>query len=570
MIKSGATARIVVKLNLTKAVDDVIFTLKSRGAKVQKTLTNDNNGVFLIDLNQAETESLVGSVQLEAQINYTDLSVAKTQIDSLYVNDTLATKKITDNAPTDADIDVILEQIKGDVALIISPESSQELIDAVTALFQATKQEADTVYEAYERGDLKGDKGDPGDQGEPGQDGYTPVRGTDYWTAEDVASMESDVERHMEGVFVPQTRKIANLALSEDITATQLSDKIATLAKTWQNLMQNNSGLPYLFSQVYSQYQINNFLAGKQDKPLATVEETPTNVYANVGDILEFKVISYTTTTLYYQWQVSTNGTTWSDISGATSATYQYTVVAGDYNKQFRCRISTDSAPNVVTGGYYMIKIAEYPVNDVKVNNVSVLQYGEANIDLTTYPQVWTGQATPPTNPFSGLKVGDFYFCFSDTFLGMYVCAEITTSVTWERVDNLVDDVQMNSTSVVSNGVADIPIATFDITSPASTGHLGVVKGRQALGTYIANDGAIAIYPSVATLVKTGTDNSRPLTSKLADATAFYGLAKVAGDTTQQNYAVDDAMYGMGYYTDDAKQAIQQMIGILSVQGVGF
>lgn len=139
-----------------------------------------------------------------------------------------------------------------------------------------------------------------------------------------------------------------------------------------------------------------------------------------------------------------------------------------------------------------------------------------------------------------------------------------------DLVSGLVNDVQIDGTSIVNNGVANVPIATHDTTSPASTGHLGVVKGRQALGTYIAQDGAVAIYPSVATLVKTGTDNSRPLTSKLADATAFYGLAKVAGDTTQQNYAVDDATYGIGHYTDDAKQAIQQMIGILSVQGVGF
>ena len=31
----------------------------------------------------------------------------------------------------------------------------------------------------------QGPKGDPGIQGPAGQDGYTPVRGTDYWTAAD-------------------------------------------------------------------------------------------------------------------------------------------------------------------------------------------------------------------------------------------------------------------------------------------------------------------------------------------------------------------------------------------------
>ena len=39
----------------------------------------------------------------------------------------------------------------------------------------------------------KGDKGDPGDKGDTGADGYTPVKGTDYWTDEDKAEIINDV-----------------------------------------------------------------------------------------------------------------------------------------------------------------------------------------------------------------------------------------------------------------------------------------------------------------------------------------------------------------------------------------
>ena len=39
---------------------------------------------------------------------------------------------------------------------------------------------------------LKGDKGDKGDTGPAGADGYTPVRGTDYWTEADKAEMVAD------------------------------------------------------------------------------------------------------------------------------------------------------------------------------------------------------------------------------------------------------------------------------------------------------------------------------------------------------------------------------------------
>lgn len=43
-----------------------------------------------------------------------------------------------------------------------------------------------------DKGD-KGDKGNPGGKGDPGADGYTPVKGTDYWTSDDKAEIVNDV-----------------------------------------------------------------------------------------------------------------------------------------------------------------------------------------------------------------------------------------------------------------------------------------------------------------------------------------------------------------------------------------
>lgn len=40
---------------------------------------------------------------------------------------------------------------------------------------------------------LHGERGEKGDKGDPGADGYTPVKGTDYWTASDKAEIVSDV-----------------------------------------------------------------------------------------------------------------------------------------------------------------------------------------------------------------------------------------------------------------------------------------------------------------------------------------------------------------------------------------
>ena len=52
---------------------------------------------------------------------------------------------------------------------------------------------------------LKGEKGDPGDEGipgepgRPGEDGYTPVRGTDYWTEADKAEIKGYVDEAILG-----------------------------------------------------------------------------------------------------------------------------------------------------------------------------------------------------------------------------------------------------------------------------------------------------------------------------------------------------------------------------------
>lgn len=63
----------------------------------------------------------------------------------------------------------------------------------------------------------KGDKGDPGANGANGEDGYTPLRGTDYWTEADKAEILKDVLEQfptggcieVSGATVGQTVKIS-------------------------------------------------------------------------------------------------------------------------------------------------------------------------------------------------------------------------------------------------------------------------------------------------------------------------------------------------------------------------
>ena len=44
----------------------------------------------------------------------------------------------------------------------------------------------------------RGDKGEKGEKGDVGEDGYTPVRGKDYWNDEDKAQMSEDVDAAVE------------------------------------------------------------------------------------------------------------------------------------------------------------------------------------------------------------------------------------------------------------------------------------------------------------------------------------------------------------------------------------
>jgi len=118
-------------------------------------------------------------------------------------------------------------------------------------------------------------------------------------------------------------------------------------------------------------------------------------------------------------------------------------------------------------------------------------------------------------------------------------------------VDVPVDDVQIDGTSIVNNGVASIPIGTGTA--------LGVVKGWPGGGTQILADGRIATNQANVGEIKAGTINYKPITPANQYASIFYGLAKSAGDTTQS--ASSNAI---GTYTDEAKSAIQTMLDVPS------
>ena len=112
-----------------------------------------------------------------------------------------------------------------------------------------------------------------------------------------------------------------------------------------------------------------------------------------------------------------------------------------------------------------------------------------------------------------------------------------------------VDDVQINGQSIVQDGVANVPIA--------GSQQLGAVRVNSDYGIAINSSGRINVATSTENDVKGGVNQYKPITPKFQHNATFYGLAKSAGDTTQSQ-----SSNAVGVYTEEAKIAIQKMLGL--------
>jgi hypothetical protein len=110
-----------------------------------------------------------------------------------------------------------------------------------------------------------------------------------------------------------------------------------------------------------------------------------------------------------------------------------------------------------------------------------------------------------------------------------------------------VTDVQVNGTSVVSDGVANVPLA--------GANDAGAIKVN-GLGLAMLSSGLLAISKASDSEVKAGSHNYSPIVPSQQGKAVFYGLAKAAGDSTQSA-----SSNPVGTYTDAAKAAIQAMLG---------
>ena len=117
-----------------------------------------------------------------------------------------------------------------------------------------------------------------------------------------------------------------------------------------------------------------------------------------------------------------------------------------------------------------------------------------------------------------------------------------------------IEDVQVNGASVVSNGVANVPVAALNT--------FGVVKADSYFGVYTDANGRMVTNPSDSGTVKLGVNAYRPLVPSYQHMSTFYGLAKAAG--ADERFST----LSVGQYTEAAKSAISTMLnGSVSVTG---
>ena len=116
-----------------------------------------------------------------------------------------------------------------------------------------------------------------------------------------------------------------------------------------------------------------------------------------------------------------------------------------------------------------------------------------------------------------------------------------------------VTDVQVNGTSVVTSGVANVPVA--------SDSDFGVIKTGTSQGVEVS-DGVIRVGYAGPATIKTGSNLRQPIVPYYQQNATFYGLAKAAG------YDEKNSTNAVGTYTESAKSAINEMLnGAVSVSG---
>ena len=184
-MKQGTTYKLIVSIDKVTdidTVDSVIFTFAdfSKTKILQKTYPADVKYIekkFNIFLTQEDTVSLAGKGYVEAQINFKNKSVAKTEISRYSSKDTLATEFVEGNTPNDLELNSINLDIEGELiyaGFTFIPNVSESGEISWSNNGDLKNPEPRNIKGPQGERGPQGKKGEKGDKGDTGADGYSP------------------------------------------------------------------------------------------------------------------------------------------------------------------------------------------------------------------------------------------------------------------------------------------------------------------------------------------------------------------------------------------------------------
>ena len=145
-MKAGATYNLMIKVpDVTDSsmdiISKIIFTLQNNaGNQIQKVYPDEvtlMQDIFIVPLSQDDTETLVGMVKLEAQINYANNAVQKSYLKTFSISETLATEKVEGGKPDSVhNLELLLKIIGSDTLVVdINPELAEQLITEINKIY---------------------------------------------------------------------------------------------------------------------------------------------------------------------------------------------------------------------------------------------------------------------------------------------------------------------------------------------------------------------------------------------------------------------------------------------------
>ena len=245
---------------------------------------------------------------------------------------------------------------------------------------------------------------------------------------------------------------------------------------------------------------------------------------------------------------------------GSTATDYE-PYRSNTYNITFSAEAGTVYGGSLdVTTGVLTVdraQIASYAGETLPSTWISDRDVYSAGVTPTTGAQVVYELATPQTYQLTPTEIrtllgeNNIWANTGDTTVTYR--ADTKMFVEQNAPEIPVQDVQVAGLSVLSDGVANVPIASASVA--------GVVRSDSDYGTQIV-DARIAVVKAADDQTKAGAHQRRPIVPSNQHLATFYGLAKAAGSDEK------NSTLPVGQYTESAKSAISEMLnGSVSVSG---